>query len=368
MSNEMSRREFHRQLEAKGNDWSRVQKILSAMRLHQIQPNLTTYNLAMQCSISSSATRYLLEEMRRFKLTPSHRTYSEAMSRNIDQGLHCKALELFDLMRHEDVKPKRCTYRTALRACAQGGLIDRGRELYEEMWSQGYASEDNLYFACQTSRIAAYREAMTLCANKKQSGRAEHAFQLLAHMYEEGLDVDMVCCRQAIHACRKDERPEDALEVIRIIQRQGVTPCFRTYIAAISCQHISRAVQLVHEMVAEGTANMFAITAAMRVCINQGGPEHALNLFLDMRCTSVQLDSIAYRTAIAASQQAFKPAVTLFFLQEMTARGCKPDIYTLSTAIKAATQLRYFNVVNQLRYDMNRLRLCKGKRARFRFQ
>ena len=87
-----------------------------------------------------------------------------------------------------------------------------------------------------------------------------------------------------------------------------------------------------------------------------------------MRCTSVQLDSIAYRTAIAASQQAFKPAVTLFFLQEMTARGCKPDIYTLSTAIKAATQLRYFNVVNQLRYDMNRLRLCKGKRARFRFQ
>ena len=362
----MSRKEFHRQLEANGNDWSRVKEILSAMRRQEIQPNLTTYNLARRCAISPCARRQLLDEMHRFNVTPSHRTYSEAMSGNLHQGLDNSALELFDLMRRKDVKPKRSTYQAALRACAQGGLIDRGRKLYEEMRSRGYASETDLYFACQKASIlATYREAMTLCVNRKQGGRAEHAFELLESMDAEGLDVDMVCCRQAIHACRKDERPEDALEVIRIIQRQGVTPCFRTYIAAINCQHISHAVQLVHEMVAAGTANMFAITAAMRVCINQGGPEHALNLFLNMRCTSVQLDSIAYRTAIAASQQAFQPAIALSLCQEMIASGCKPDICAVTTAIRAATQLRYFHVVNQLLHV--RLGLCKGKRARLRF-
>ena len=329
----MSRKEFHRQLEGKGNDWLRVKEILSAMRRQQIEPNLTTYNLAMRCAILPCARRQLLDEMHRLNVTPSHRTYSEAMSGNLHQGRYNSALEFFDLMRRKEVKPKRSTYQAALRACAQGGLIDRGRKLYEEMRSRGYASETDLYFACQKASIlATYREAMTLCVNRKQGGRAEHAFELLKSMDAEGLDVDMACCRQAIHACRKDERPEGVLEVIRIIQRQGVTPCLRT------------------------------ITAAMRVCINQGGPEHALYLFLNMRCTSVQLDSIAYRTAIAASQQAFQPALALSLCQEMIASGCKPDICAVTTAIRAATQLRYFHVVNQLLHV--RLGLCKGKGKR----
>lgn len=127
-------------------------------------------------------------------------------------GLGTRALEMFNDMIKEHVRPDEVTFVNVLYACGQGGLVERGEEIFKEMNTKYGINAELEHFACMVDLYG-------------KAGQLEKAEKVIKEMK---IEPDEVVWGAFLGACAMHsnlEMVEFAVEGIRRVRKDHVAVC-----------------------------------------------------------------------------------------------------------------------------------------------
>jgi len=348
----------------------KIKDVSTAMSVFQnmkAKPDIITYNSLMSVVANTGQWKFalkLLDDVNRAPgITPDIITYTNAMrayarGKNIQRALSLldvvkdkgmkldayfytaaidacakgnmwrKALSLLDEMRQSGIEPTGFTYSAAISACGNGGQWERGLELLYQMRGKGMEINVITYNAAIAALANTAKKRTSTKTTKRISKDVEessssndgdreeelwkHALDLLEQMKKDGVVPDAYSYSAAISACGAEGRWEEALNLIKIMQRGG----------------------------RRSRPNKIAYTAAISACGRSGEWEHAMELFNDMKKDGLQPDRVSYNALLYSLRVADKADEAYEIWNEMCGRGedsddrwSTPDIITLTDVL-----------------------------------
>lgn len=163
-----------------------------------------------------------------------------------------------------------------------------------------------------------------------------------------------------------------ALDILKMIRKDGMEPDGFSFSAAISCcgngGRWEEALSLIKTMQRGGPKsrpNKIAYTAAISACGRSGKADEALKLFTDMKEQGLQPDRVAYNAVISALRVAHMPEKVLVLWREMVGKrnvrssrmpsarappSLSPDIVTVTDVLATLTRSggAFMNDVDQI--------------------
>ncbi|KAJ7547233.1 hypothetical protein O6H91_08G076100 [Diphasiastrum complanatum] len=231
----------------------------------------------------------------------------------------CKqALQLFETMQQEGIKPDRVTYVSVLQACAGLTALDQGKLIHAQIAESGL--ESDLYIA------------NTLIDMYAKCGRLDEAHKVFLQL--RGRDV--VSWTALIAGYAQLGRGQEALELFKKMQNEGVKPNKITFLSILkACSSISALDQgrLIHAQLTKSgyDKELFVSNTLLHMYAKCGCLGKAWKVFYNMS----ERDVVSYSVMIAGLAKHGKVKEALSIFERMMQQGVKPDKITYVNILKA---------------------------------
>lgn len=269
----------------------------------------------------------LLDEVKELGLTLDAYVYTAAIDACAKGRLWEKALNVLEDMKLNGVIPNDFTYSAAITACGNCGQWERALELLEEMRRLDMKISTVTYNAAisalsKGSRLNARRS--TASTISEDNGTARHieggidgaqlwrkALELIEQMKEDRSWPDVYSYSGAIGACGAGGRFEEALELIKIMQKGPL----------------------------KSRPNKISYTGAISACARCGEWAPALQLFVSMRADRIVCDTVSYNALLSALVNGGQADMAYDIWNEMcgekgnVGKNVAPDIISLTSVI-----------------------------------
>ncbi|KAJ7568082.1 hypothetical protein O6H91_01G018100 [Diphasiastrum complanatum] len=233
-----------------------------------------------------------------------------------------EALELFDFMRCEGIKPSSITYLCALDACASMAALEKGHEIHSAVVQGGYEG----HVIVGTALVNMYGKCRSL-------DDARSVFRQITKR-------DTISWNAMITACSQNGHCEEALDLFNQMQHEGAWPNQVTLICVLdACASLSflKKGQEIHATIINRryTKNLLVCNALINMYGKCGSVEKARWVFGQMP----QKDAISWNSIIAACTQNGKSTEALNLLDCMQRDGFKPSQITFLCALEACASV-----------------------------
>ncbi|KAI5068715.1 hypothetical protein GOP47_0017060 [Adiantum capillus-veneris] len=252
-------------------------------------------------------------------LVLAQRVFDELPSRNVvswcallsgysENGLVLHALEIFERMQEESVKPDRVMFVCALKACSSIGNTIFGNQIY------GLIVESDLEqdFMIGNALLDLYAKC----------GRLEEAHKI----FNQLRNIDVVSCNTMIFTYLENERGFDTLEILELMQSRGMKADKVTLLScAMACGSIGAFEQgkLIHELIVRDAfeSDILVGTTLVDMYSKFGSLDEASNVFNRLANPNV----VSWTALIVGYAQQGKISDALKCMKELEKRGLQPD-------------------------------------------
>ncbi|KAH8948841.1 hypothetical protein BDL97_11G116100 [Sphagnum fallax] len=223
-----------------------------------------------------------------------------------------KALELFQQMQQEGVRPDSVTFVAVLNACASVIALEEGRSVHVQIIQNGldsevfvgsslvdmYAKCGSIEEACRVFSKMPSRDVVTwnaMVLGHVKCGQGQKALELFRQMQQEGVQPDSVTFVAALNACASVA----ALEEGRCVHHQIIQSCLESDVFVGSslvdmyakCGNIEDAWRVFNKMPSRNVVTWNAMVLGHVKC---GQGQNALELFQQMQQEGVQPNSVTF--------------------------------------------------------------------------
>ncbi|KAG0631017.1 hypothetical protein M758_1G221100 [Ceratodon purpureus] len=137
------------------------------------------------------------------------------------QGFHDEAIDLFQKMQQQGIKPDKMTFTSVLTACSSPALLEQGKKFHQQLVRTGY----HLDVYLQSALVSMYAKC----------GSMEDAQQVFDQMSER----NVVAWTAMITGCAQHGRCREALEYFEQMKKEGIKPDKVTFTSVLSaCTHV----------------------------------------------------------------------------------------------------------------------------------
>ncbi|KAJ7545313.1 hypothetical protein O6H91_09G114700 [Diphasiastrum complanatum] len=242
-----------------------------------------------------------------------------ALARN---GHGKEALDLFDTMQHNGLRPDHITFVSALDACAGQAALEKGQEIHSAILDSGYEGQVNV----GTALVHMYGKC----------GNLEEARSVFARMPQRNL----VTWNAMIAACSQNGHCKEALELLNQMDCDGIAPNQITYLCALdACASLAvlDEGQKIHASISEdGYEGEVAVANAL---INMYGKCENLDAARSVFNRMPNRDVVSWNAMITACSQNGHGKVALEYFYQMQLHGISPDRVTYICALDAASSI-----------------------------
>ncbi|KAI5070816.1 hypothetical protein GOP47_0015159 [Adiantum capillus-veneris] len=198
-------------------------------------------------------------------------SWSALIAGYVQQGQGQEALKCFECMRREGIHPNAVTYACILKACGILGDVGKGKQIHDEILSQGLLQNDfvlggalvDMYAKCgdlaRSQRVfdeLPSRNVVSWCAliaGYAQKGQGEEALKCFDRMQNEGIPPNAVtmCC--VLNVCSQLGLVEEGhMYFSNMGAKYGLQPAVEVYACMIDllgrAGHLEKAVKLIRDM------------------------------------------------------------------------------------------------------------------------
>lgn len=279
-------------------------------------------------------------------LREAHKLFKELRNRDvvswgvlmtgyIQHGFCLPALELFQKMQLEGIKPDRVTFLCILKACSHIGAIGSGRLLHEEVVRSGLETD----LAVGNTLIDMYAKC----------GSVEEACIVLNGLHER----DAVSWSALITGYVQHGHDALAFRNFEKMQEEGTKPSKVTYLCVLkACINLAALAQgwLIHEQVIKSglQSDLDVGNTLIDLYAKCGMPDEAHRVFVQLP----KRDIVSWGALVAGYAQVGSCKLVLHFLKDMESQGLKPNDVVFTSILAACSRAgliqeaqRYFKVM-----------------------
>lgn len=248
---------------------------------------------------------------------PGTVTYTILMKGYTQNGLAEEALNLFDLMQRQDLEPDNLTFVSMLNACATAGNLEQGKHLHACVLVRGletdlyvgtallhmYAKCGSIHLARQQFDMLPKRDVVAWCSMLNayvQLGEGEEALKLFELLKQEVIPDAVTCCSM-LSVCGSTAALEEGKQLHADIVRWGLELNSVVHSALVDmyvrCGSLTKA-QEVFDILQP--RDVLAFTAMIKGYVQDGQPNHAVELFKQMIQEDVRPTAPTFAAILAA--------------------------------------------------------------------
>ncbi|KAL6279710.1 hypothetical protein ACE6H2_016591 [Prunus campanulata] len=195
-------------------DYDGIRYVLQEMAAVGVQPNLVVYNTlleAMGKAGKPGLARSLFEEMVGSGLKPNEKTLTALVKIYGKARWARDALELWERMRSNEWPMDFILYNTLLNMCADLGLEEEAKKLFEDMKQSEHCRPDSWSYTAMLNIFGS-------------GGNVDEAMGLFEEMSELGIELNVMGCTCLIQCLGKARRFGDMVRVFGVAVERGVKP------------------------------------------------------------------------------------------------------------------------------------------------
>ncbi|KAH0974281.1 hypothetical protein GBA52_016180 [Prunus armeniaca] len=195
-------------------DYDGIRYVLQEMAALGVQPNLVVYNTlleAMGKAGKPGLARSLFEEMVGSGLKPNEKTLTALVKIYGKARWARDALELWERMRSNEWPMDFILYNTLLNMCADLGLEEEAKKLFEDMKQSEHCRPDSWSYTAMLNIFGS-------------GGNVDEAMGLFEEMSELGIELNVMGCTCLIQCLGKARRFGDMVRVFGVAVERGVKP------------------------------------------------------------------------------------------------------------------------------------------------
>ncbi|XP_059670408.1 pentatricopeptide repeat-containing protein At3g29290 [Cornus florida] len=236
-------------------------------------------------------TRRIWESMKENDHVGTTVTYRLLVCIFVRCGQNELALDAYNEMLRNGLKPGNDEMQAIIGACAKEGKCDLGLSVFQEMRDSGL--KPNL-IACNA-----------LINSLGKAGKVKLAFKVYGHMKSLGHAPDAYTWNALLGALHRTNRHTDALRLFESIRKEQ-----------------------------SSQLNIHLYNTILMSCQRLGLWDRALQLLWQMEASELPVSTASYNLVIGACEVARKPKVALQVYEHMVHRNCAPDTFTLLSLIR----------------------------------
>jgi pentatricopeptide repeat protein len=266
----------------------------------------------------------LEDAWRVFNKMPSHDmvSWNVMIVGHVKSGKAQKALELFQQMQQEGVKPGPVTFAGILNACASVGALEEGRHVHKEIIENGCESDGFV----GNSLIDMYVKC----------GSMEDAWRVFNRMPLR----DVVSWTSMLLGHVKSGQGQKALELYRQMQLEGVQPDSVTFVGVLNACASLMALEkgrLAHEQIIQSGCELdvFVGSSLVDMYVKCGSMEEAWRVFKKMPSRDV----VSWNVMIMGHVKCGQGHKALELFQQMQLEGVQPGPVTFVGVLNACASL-----------------------------
>ncbi len=295
----------------------------------------------------------LEDAWRVFNKMPSHDmvSWNVMIVGHVKSGKAQKALELFQQMQQEGVKPGPVTFAGILNACASVGALEEGRHVHKEIIENGCESDGfvgnsliDMYVKCGSMEDAwrvfnrmPLRDVVSwtsMLLGHVKSGQGQKALELYRQMQLEGVQPDSVTFVGVLNACASLM----ALEKGRLAHEQIIQSGCESDIFVgsslidmyVKCGSIEEAWRVFKKMPSRDVVSWNVMIMGHVKC---GQGQKALELFQQMQLEGVQPGPITFVGVLNACASVLGLEEGRHAHEQIIQSGCESDIFVGSSLV-----------------------------------
>ncbi|KAI5075041.1 hypothetical protein GOP47_0011002 [Adiantum capillus-veneris] len=284
-------------------------------------------------------------------------SWSALIARYAQEGKGQEALSCFQKMRSKGFSPNAITYACILKACGITQDIDMGKQIHDEIVSQGLLGKDvvlgsalvDMYAKCGVLAKAQnvldklpVRDAVTwsaLIAGYAQQGHGHEALGCFKRMRSEGFSPDAVTYACVLKACGITQDVGMGEKIHEKIASQGL---LKDYVKLgnalvdmyVKCGLLAKAQNIFDELPVRNVVSWSALIAGYA---QKGQAQEALGCFQRMRSEGISPNLSSWNALIGGYAQQGLAKETLGCFQWMQHEGVSPDAITFVNVLNACS-------------------------------
>ncbi|KAJ7530982.1 hypothetical protein O6H91_14G027300 [Diphasiastrum complanatum] len=250
-------------------------------------------------------------------------TMIEAFAEN---GNGHDALELFQTMQHEGLKPDKVTFVSVLKACGSAEDLTQGKRIHKQVLCAHLASD--LFIN------------NTLIDMYVKCGSVVEAYQIFTQLR----DRDIVSYNVMIAGCVKHAHNREAVKLFEKLKLEGLHPNKSTFVSMLKSYgnllDLERG-KLLHGQVSESglESDIFVGSAIVDMYAKCGSLDEALKMFRKLS----KRDVVAWTALISGYAEHGEGQKAFLFFEKMKQEGLKPTKVTYLSILKACASISNLN-------------------------
>ncbi|KAJ7551416.1 hypothetical protein O6H91_06G014500 [Diphasiastrum complanatum] len=235
----------------------------------------------------------------------------------VQHGLGVQALDLFQKMLHEGVKPDKITFLNVLKACSCSATLDEAKFIHSQICEKGLDSDGSL----KNALVNMYAKCGSLDEARK--------------VFDQILERDIVTWSAMISGYAQHGFGQEALRVFYDMQDQGIRPDAMTYMSILkACGTIAaldQGMQIHQQVVADGLeSDVFIGSSLVDMYAKCGSLDQARCLFERLPTKNV----VSWNLMIKSYAKNGLAKHVLQLYEEMKLAQVRPDSFTFVAVLK----------------------------------
>lgn len=232
------------------------------------------------------------------------------------------------------------TYSLLISIFTRCGQNELAIDAYNEMVLNGLKPRNDLMHA-------------TISACTKE-GRWDLALEVFQKIMNDGFTPNLVACNSVINSLGKAGKAELAFKIYATMKLLGHAADEYTWNALLSALHRANrhadVLKLFYGIKAEHCSqlNVHLYNTALMSCQKLGSWEKALQLLWQMEASGLPISAASYNLVIGACETARKPKVSLQIYEHMVHQKCTPDTFTYLSLIRSCIWGSHWNEVEEI--------------------
>lgn len=252
-----------------------------------------------------------------------------------------RAIEVLNVeMKNDGVAKDEFSYTCAINSCVYN--CDKAIELFNQMRAERIKPRNEIL----------YNALISTCST---GFNIKGAIDTYSKMKEDGINPNVKTYSALITCCEKCRKWELALKYLNEMKDKGLTNCPYSYSAAIgacgNCGQWGKALELFRELATDkATEVIYAVTIeALQKCLQW---EKALDLFEEAKSKIDRVTVVSYGSAISACAKGFQYLQCLGYLDELTTNQIPKNCIIYGAAISCMEKCFRCDIIFKLFHQM----------------